>query len=346
MSELNIEVTEQPASMPQVQIPACQNCGRQDETLRLVVYPFVFSIVFMTFRRALTGLWCKTHRSQNLTIASIISSVFGWVGIPFGIIFTPIVLFQLAQGGVQPADANVQILTTLAEDKLKKGDTAAAVRCLEECLKFRDDPEIKKRLNELHLKYRVEEESIGCLQTASRLTGSLIISVLIGTGIGILDYGSRYFLSLLLGNETPLFLAILGWAPLLGGAFIGGLGLAEVIERTLLRIQSKSLGLAVAFAVIASFLVVYGIFEGFTIWDNIVMVATGQATSIGEIIVVSVITLVAGGIFGLLFILQSINFNWLYLIIVIIATIYFLSLGIWVGRKTIYWQQRIKVDLT
>src|SRR6266705_2834583 len=122
MSKLNMELNAQPASIPPLQIPACQKCGRQDETLRLVVYPFVFSIVVVTFRRAFSGLWCKTHRTQYLTIAGLISSIFGWIGIPAGLIFTPAVLFQLTKGGVQPADTNIKILSTLAEDKLRKGD--------------------------------------------------------------------------------------------------------------------------------------------------------------------------------------------------------------------------------
>ncbi len=31
---------------------ACRICGRQDATLRLVAYPYVFSLLLLTFRRA------------------------------------------------------------------------------------------------------------------------------------------------------------------------------------------------------------------------------------------------------------------------------------------------------
>ncbi len=222
MSQLSVEVTDQPIPTVPVQIPACQKCGRQDETLRLVAYPFVFSLVIVTYRRALRGMWCKTHRAQNLALAGLISSIFGWVSFPFGVVFTPVALFQLAKGGIQPADANIQILSTLAEDKLKNGDIAAAVSCMEECLKFRDDQEIKKRLNQIRPRYGAEAEPVGCLHVGLKMVGTLYLGMLIGTGIGILDYASRYFYLTLLTDKVPLLLAILGWIPLLAGAFIGG----------------------------------------------------------------------------------------------------------------------------
>jgi hypothetical protein len=45
-------------SLPPVgqSVPACSICGRQDETLRLAAFPYVFSVVFLTFRRAFAGL--------------------------------------------------------------------------------------------------------------------------------------------------------------------------------------------------------------------------------------------------------------------------------------------------
>ena len=69
--------------------PACQQCGRQDETLRVVAYPYVVSIVVVTQRAAFSGIWCGTHRRQNLLKAGLLTSTLGWLGIPFGIIYTP-----------------------------------------------------------------------------------------------------------------------------------------------------------------------------------------------------------------------------------------------------------------
>lgn len=341
MSDLNMEVIEQPASKPPIEIPACQKCGRQDETLRFVAYPFVFSVVFLTFRRALTGLWCKTHRAQNQTLAGLISSIFGWIGFPFGLIFTPFAIFQLAKGGDQPADANIHILTTLAEAKYKSGDTATAVRCLEESLKFRDDPDIKARLNQIRPRYEERKEPAGCLQIGLRLVGAILISTFIGIAIGILDYSNSSIQFLLFGsNEMPVIVAILTWTPLLVSVYFGGLGLSAIIERTLLRIQSKSPGLAICFAIIAALGAVYGILEGNVISDNIYSVLTNQFESVGQIIVVGLLTLFIGGFFWMAVVFPTLGTNIAYIIILLLTAIFFLAIGIWKAGETIRWQQR------
>ena len=82
--------------------PACQVCGRQDETLRIVVFPYVVSLLFVTFRRAFGGLWCRRHALQWQTIASFITASVGWFGIPFGFFFTPVALLKLAGGATCP----------------------------------------------------------------------------------------------------------------------------------------------------------------------------------------------------------------------------------------------------
>ena len=343
MSESNVELNAQTPAASPVQNPACQKCGRQDETLRLVVFPFVFSLVVITFRRAFTGLWCKTHRTQQQLIAGLISSLFGWLGIPYGFVYTPVALFQLAKGGVQPADANVQILSALADEKIKKGDTAAAVRCLEECMKFRDDPEIRNRLNQIRPRYGTEPEPVGCTQVGTKLVGAIFLSLLIGTGIGLLDYLRGFFLGLLLGSSTiPIVLVILAWAPLLAVICLGGFGLAGIIERTLTSIKFKSSGLAISFGIVAALSVIYGIFEGIVVADNIYAALTHQFQSVGQLIVVSIITFFAGGFFGMAGTFQ--NLNVIFIVILLLAAIFFLWIGIWTARETIRWQQRITPD--
>ena len=95
--------------------PVCHVCKSQNETLRDVTFPFVFSIVFMTFRRAFAGVYCKNHRRRYLLLASFITSVFGWLGIPFGFVFTPTVLTTLARGGIQNPKANFELLVAVAD---------------------------------------------------------------------------------------------------------------------------------------------------------------------------------------------------------------------------------------
>jgi len=339
MSELQLESNDQPAPSSHVQIPACQKCGRQDETLRLVIFPFVFSLVVITFRRSFKGLWCRTHQRQQQLIAGLISALFGWIGIPFGIIYAPISILQLAKGGIQPADPNIQILSILAEDKINKGDVTTATRCLEECLKFRDSVEIKKRLNQIRSIYGAEAEPIGCIQLVIALVRAIFFSVLIGTGIGILDYIRSFLVGLMIGsNAISIILVIFAWTPLIAAIYLGGLGLSNIIEKTLLRVKSKALGLAISFGIISGLSVMYGIFEGIIIADNIYFILSHQFQSIGQMVIASIITLFAGGFFEMagLFGKTSIIFS----IILLLATVFFLWIGVWKARETVRWQQR------
>lgn len=346
MSEMNMGIAKQPALEPSAQPPACQKCGRQDETLRFVVYPFVFSVVFLTFRRALTGLWCKTHRAQNQTIAGLISSIFGWIGIPFGLIFTPFTIFQLAKGGEQPADANIHILATVAEEKYKRSDIAAAVRCLEECLKFRYEPDIKARLDQIRPRYEEITEPIGCIQIGLKSAVAIFISLFIGIIIGILDYSNSLVQFQVFGlNELPVIIAILTWTPLLVFVYFGGLGLSTVIEQNLLRIQSKSLGFAVPFAIVGALGAFYGIFEGNIISENIYALLTNQFESVGEMIIVGLLTLFFGGFFGMAAMLGTLGSNIPYFVILLLTLIFFIAISIWKAGETIRWQQRKTTEI-
>jgi len=136
----------QPSAADPGFIPACEICGRQDETLRLVVLPYVVSLLFVTFRRAWTGLWCSRHRNERRFLAGLITALAGWVGIPWGFVYTPKALISLAKGGDQPADENARLLQQLAEDTLNTGDPHAAIRILEEALKLKEEAAIRMQL--------------------------------------------------------------------------------------------------------------------------------------------------------------------------------------------------------
>ena len=99
----------------------CEICGRQDETVRYVTYPYVVSLVVVTFQRAFSGCWCRTHRIEKWLAASFLTLLFGWFGVPFGLLFTPFRLFQLARGGIQSDAANARLLANIAEEKSRAG---------------------------------------------------------------------------------------------------------------------------------------------------------------------------------------------------------------------------------
>src|SRR5258708_1818339 len=78
---------------------ACQRCGRTDPALRLAVFPWVVSIVIMSFKRAAVGIYCPSCRSSEKWKYIAISALFGWWGFPWGLFWT---LEALAHSGSLP----------------------------------------------------------------------------------------------------------------------------------------------------------------------------------------------------------------------------------------------------
>ncbi len=342
MSNLGVQRNDPFQPRQPVQVPACQECGRQDETLRVVAYPFVVSLVLVTFRRNFAGIWCGAHRTKHLALAGLISSTLGWIGIPFGLIFTPWVLYQLAQGGVQPPDVNIRLLSTLADDKLAKGDLAGAVRCLEECLKFKDDPDIKRHLAEVKPRYGPVPEPVGCWSTGMQIVGMLYVAIMIGMAIGMVDYGGGYFIARLLGGSVPLFLMVAEWLPLLIGTFAGAVAARGLLERSLLKSRTRGRALAVSLAVLVSMMLTYGIFEGGLVADNLRTAANGGFESAGEEVVVWVLTLLGGGFVGAWSAISLLPHNVVYIILIALATVFFLLVIVQAAQQTAGWQRRIQ----
>ena len=193
-------------------LPKCQACGRQDQTLRLAAYPFVFSLVFVSFQRQFSGLWCQRHRLQYWLQAGLITSIFGWLGIPFGLIFTPVRLFQLMGGGIQPAEANAVLLKALGDKYIQDGDSLAAIECLEASLQYMDTPEVREQLRRLYVMNPVEE-SIGWLKSFLPFLGISVGFGFLGLLVGLVDYLLSNFIGGLLGNVN-LIIAILMWTPI------------------------------------------------------------------------------------------------------------------------------------
>ncbi len=343
MSEIIDQPAENSAEKPVVTpIPACQACGRQDETLRLVAYPYVVSLLIVSQRGAFSGIWCSKHRTWNLLKASVLTSTLGWLGIPHGIINTPISLSKLAQGGIQPKDANVRILQALAEEQLRRADTAGSVRCLEEALRFGDNPEICKRLNEVRPYFGSQEEPVGWTRVGLSFIGVLCLCILVGAIVGLIDYSIGYILGNTLGREMPFLVVILSWLPLVASAFVGALAGKRLVERVLVKVHCKSLGLAIPFAVIAALLVTYGIFQGHIIFTGILSTLAGEFKSVFELVAAWLITFLAGGFVEVAW-EASHEPTWaIFLTVILIATAFYIYGNIRSARETVAWQKRIK----
>lgn len=254
-------------------LPVCEVCGRQDETLRIVSYPFVVSLLVVTFRKSFSGLWCRTHRLQKLGLASLITVVIGWLGIPFGIFFTPVALFKLARGGDQPPEANRSLLKELAEIKFRKGDTIAAARCLEQALTFGDVESLRRALARL---YQISPASVPS-PPRTRFLAFLVVLVaasILGLAIGVVDYLITSLFVGLVGESASLYVIILSWIPLVALIFFGGLALSWMVRWALASSQTQGHLLGVALASLASFLAFYGIYQGELIIDFLITLFT------------------------------------------------------------------------
>ena len=251
-----IQATPQPA-------PRCQKCGRQDETLRVAVFPFVFSLLVVTYRRSFAGLWCSRHRRGYLSLASLITAAAGWLGIPYGFFFTPATLFKLAQGGIPNDEINFRLLNSVAEQKISEGKVEVAIRCFEESLRFQDSPEVRQRLSRLYQQQigREATSEIGRLKPFWVVPVLFLLSALIGLGIGAFDIGLLYLLSPLFASGGSIIAAILSWVPFVTLLFFGILAIRSLVGWATKQLRVASAPLALALSIVASLIGIYQVPE-------------------------------------------------------------------------------------
>jgi hypothetical protein len=82
------------------------------EGTRFITIPYAFSIIILSFRRSMGSV----HQVDSVNwpisqviLAAVITTLFGWWGIPFGVIWSILSLFYLWSGG---RDSTREILTS------------------------------------------------------------------------------------------------------------------------------------------------------------------------------------------------------------------------------------------
>lgn len=249
--------------------PRCQVCGRSDSTLRVVSYPFVISLLFVTFRRALAGIWCDQHASLQRLMASLVTVCVGWWGIPFGLLYTPVALLTLARGGTQPPDINREMLMALAQYKLKvDNNPREALRCLEAALTFGVTPALEARLRELYALNPDVEQRRGGLPRLIAFPLLLLAVTGIGLLTGMVDNAITYLFSLL-GENVPDLVALMSWVPLLAMAFGAGMLTTQLVEWALLRTNTRQRILGGVVAVFTTLTLIYAIPSGEAIFVSL-----------------------------------------------------------------------------
>jgi tetratricopeptide (TPR) repeat protein len=282
-------------------LASCQVCGRRDETVRAVVFPFVISLLFVTFRRYFAGVWCRRHRRRYLFFSSFITAGLGWLGIPYGFFYTPLTLWKLARGGDLNRELTAQLLNNIGEERLLANDPQGSIRCFEESLRIQDSPQVKEKLARLYLQQRpVQQQGLfSALAQFLAVPLLLLIAVLTGLTIGIADVMLTYLLTPIFGSTESLILVIVSWLPLVIMIFMGVLIVRSRLEWTLKQVHSTNKALALSLAVFASLFAFYSSLEGRAIINSLPYLVANFSISKHDLLFTLRGTLAYGGIMEL-----------------------------------------------
>ncbi len=324
--------------------PACQVCGRRDETLRAVTVPYVISLLVVTMRRAWVGVFCWRHRIQRVLAAGFITSLLGWWGIPWGLIHTPVALYKLLKGGDIPEDENVELLARVAVHALDTGEPGQAICTFEEALGIKEDERTRKSLLQLHAKYPLSHELSDAKSPVWYVSG-LVLASLIGMGIGFLDYLVVTFLGWILGTETHIIFAILSWAPSVAFLFVGVLCLSELLQKIYQKTQTDHLLIGLILGLGAAGLLWYGVPQGYLITDYISAIIGGMTfESAGDFILTTGAVITQGGVWFILDSFESgLAGDWIYLLIWGIAGILYAWTGFARAQENVQWRVRLEL---
>lgn len=157
---------------------SCQRCHKSDSTLRVASFPWVVSIVVLTFRRAWGGVYCEHCRRVMMTRAKLLTLLFGWWGIPFGPIFSLGVLFRPSQG-VVPAEINGPYLAALGAHFIQWMNLSEAARAWELSLAYTEDSAVAGVFEEVFSRppARISRPSSGALGGAMVGLASLALVI-------------------------------------------------------------------------------------------------------------------------------------------------------------------------
>jgi tetratricopeptide (TPR) repeat protein len=322
--------------------PACDVCGRHDESLRLAAFPFVFSLLFVTFRRTFAGTWCRKHRNRYWALSTLITAAAGWLGIPFGLLYTPLTLFKLARGGMQPTDQNQHLLQVLAGYKLQLGDVKGATRCLEEILRLRDDEAGRCRVQEIYAQHWPAGHP-QAQPAAWPLLAAILGAAAVGVAVGLVDTGAARLFSTLSEEGSSFIVVMLSWVPWVAGLFLGGLAVTQMIESALHRAAVRQMALGIAFAVLAAIVALFGTQQGMALGDAIGLLLSGVAPQTAAEAMFYFSFILTGGQ-GVYFIDQmqgATARGVIYLVITVAATAYYLAAGVGAARGIVHWNQAL-----
>jgi hypothetical protein len=114
----------------------CTSCKRISAQPRFIYFYWVTSFLFFSYRRQSSGVYCPTCAARKLFWSSLITGTIGWLGVPWGIIWSIQALIYNIMGGKQSAELNAFVLTKQALYFQKAGQHDMAAAVAEEARRF------------------------------------------------------------------------------------------------------------------------------------------------------------------------------------------------------------------
>ncbi len=125
---------------------ACSRCRAITAQPRYVVYWRVISYGVGSVRRPVQGVFCRACADRLGVIASAITWLLGWWGVPWGPLWTVKALWCNLRGGERPGDINASLLSRQARYFIGTGKLALARAALDQAMSLVQRPELRQKL--------------------------------------------------------------------------------------------------------------------------------------------------------------------------------------------------------
>ena len=127
----------------------CSRCGVVTAQPRYVIYWQIVSLLIVTIRRPIQGVFCRDCADRKAILASLATWCFGWWGIPWGPIWSFYYLAINLTGGEKPADANAALLGQQALAFAQESRYQLARGTLRQALYFVKNPDLRNTLEQM-----------------------------------------------------------------------------------------------------------------------------------------------------------------------------------------------------
>lgn len=136
----------------------CACCGKQTAQPRYVIYWQVISLIVVTFRMPIQGIFCRACADKKAFQASSITWLLGWWGFPWGLLYSAHAIFRNLTGGEKLADVNARLMAYQAAAFISLGNVKLGHSIIEEAVGLAKDQELLKQIQGFRLVIGADKE--------------------------------------------------------------------------------------------------------------------------------------------------------------------------------------------